>query len=51
MGEDGAKIEKSAVTGAEAEEDPDEAMRKEWNKLQGKDSDEDEDSDSDDERK
>ena len=51
VGEDGAKIEKSAVTGAEAEEDPDEAMRKEWNKLQGKDSDEDEDSDSDDERK
>ena len=49
VGEDGAKIEKSAVTGTEAEEDPDEAMRKEWNKLQGKDSEEDEDSDSDDE--
>ena len=48
VGEDGAKLEKSAVTGA-GEEDPDEAMRKEWNKLQGKDSDEDEDSDSDDE--
>ena len=48
VGEDGAKLEKSAVTEA-GEEDPDEAMRKEWNKLQGKDSEEDEDSDSDDE--
>lgn len=34
VGSDGAKIEQSAVTGAK-EEDPDEAMRKEWAKLQG----------------
>lgn len=49
VGEDGAKIEKSAVTGAEEQEDPDEAMRKEWNRLQGKDTEDDEDSGSDDE--
>ncbi len=41
VGSDGAKTEKSAVTGAK-EEDPDEAMRKEWAQLQGDDT-EDED--------
>lgn len=44
VGSDGAKIEKSAVTGAK-EEDPDEAMRKEWAQLQG-DETEDEDDES-----
>ncbi len=41
VGSDGAKTEKSAVTGAK-EEDPDEAMCKEWAQLQGDDT-EDED--------
>lgn len=41
VGPDGAKIEKNAVTGVK-EEDPDEAMRKEWAQLQG-DETEDED--------
>ena len=47
VGADGAKIDKSAVTGAK-EEDPDEAMRKEWATLQGKDKEDSDDSDSSD---
>lgn len=46
VGDDGAKIEKSAVTGAK-EEDPDEAMRKEWDRLQGRDSGDDSEDEDD----
>ena len=46
VGEDGAKIEKSTVTGA-GEEDPDEAMRKEWDRLQGRDGEDDSEDEDD----
>lgn len=57
VGEDGAKVVEDSTNDAgedgtdtgensaktETEEDPDEAMRKEWNRLQGKDNDSDDD--------